>query len=447
MHPSIPTTLDTPAVDSNQWLEQVSKKAANASETMVIMQRVDDPDPTRAAAQARDDLANGANGLALVFAGAPNAFNYGLPSSLDGLKAVLNDVSLQDVHLRIDVHPQSRASIDWLAEILQQKQVDPSRVQLSFGVDPTAIFAGTGRLRMSIEVLEASLPQSLGGFFALSLPGILLEADGRIYHNAGASEAQELGIMLASAAAHFKMFEEARQPLVYAIPHLGFALSVDQDILTSTAKIRALRLLWARMLSEYSIDPAPAVIHAETSFRMLSARDAETNIIRNTMAAFAASFGGVNSLSVLPYTLAHGLADSNARRIARNTSLILTTETRAHQLTLAQSDQADVLVASYCQDAWEEFGRIMSEGGTLRSLASGAIQQRIALSRQEKLQEISGGARQFIGTTVYPGAADPLLPTLGATSPDFPHDAAIHCDPLLAEHLDTQLMKATIPDR
>ena len=101
------------------------------------------------------------------------------------------------------------------------------------------------------------MPQSLAHFFALGVPGVLLEADGRVFHNAGATEAQELGAMLASAVAHLRLFEEARQALIYAAPHIGFAVSVDQDQFLSMAKIRALRKLWARCWRSARSRPRP----------------------------------------------------------------------------------------------------------------------------------------------------------------------------------------------
>ena len=121
---------------------------------------------------------------------------------------------------------------------------------------------------------------------------MLLEADGRVFHNAGATEAQELGIMLASAVSYLRMFEKARQPLVYAAPHIGFALSVDQDQFLSMAKVRALRMLWARVQETCSIPQLPANIHAETSFRMMTALDPETNILRTTIALLRRGRGG-----------------------------------------------------------------------------------------------------------------------------------------------------------
>src|SRR5690606_30000726 len=237
---------DSPAArtDDGIRIESIYERDADASllprlrpeAPWVVVQRIDDTDPKRANKQALEDLAQGATGLALIFEGAPSAFSYGLPAARDTLDAVLDGVPLSRIHLRVDVHPASRATADWLVAYLTRQRADPSKLSLSFGIDPAAIFAGTGRLLMTIEALQASMPQSLAHFFALGVPGVLLEADGRVFHNAGATEAQELGAMLASAAAHLRLFEDARQALVYAAPHIGFAVSVDQDQFLSMSK-------------------------------------------------------------------------------------------------------------------------------------------------------------------------------------------------------------------
>jgi methylmalonyl-CoA mutase len=155
------------------------------------------------------------------FEGAPNAFGYGLPNTQEALKTVLDGVQLNKTHVRVDVHPGSRGMAEWVLALLSKSRVDASKLSLSFGIDAAAIFASSGYLRMSIEALKASMPQSLAHFFSLGLPGVLLEADGRVFHNAGATEAQELAIVLANATSHLRMFEEARQALVYAAPHIG----------------------------------------------------------------------------------------------------------------------------------------------------------------------------------------------------------------------------------
>ena len=303
---------------------------------------------------------------------------------------------------------------------------------------PAALFAGTGRLRMSIEALEASLPQSLAHYFAMGLPGVLIEADGRVYHNAGATEAQELGGMLASAVSYLRMFEEARQPLVYAAPHIGFSLSVDQDQLMSMAKIRALRILWARVQEACSIEASPCAIHAETSYRMMTLKDPETNILRSTIAAFAAAAGGADSIAVLPHTIAHGLPDGFARRIARNTQLILQHESHAGFVTDpgAGSGSIETLTDELCASAWEEFQRIEVEGGVLASLAAGHIQDRVEAAAARRAELYRSGERAIIGTTLFPAAEERPVKVLDGKRDAPVEDGAASCRPLPPRRID-----------
>jgi methylmalonyl-CoA mutase len=409
-----------------------------------VLQRLDDPDPARANAQAQEDLANGASGLAIVFEGAPNAFGHGLPASAEALDRALEGVQLNRLHLRIDVHPASRSSVDWIVELAKSRRVDPSRVSLSLGIDPAATFAGTGRLRMSIEALEASMPQSLAHFFGMDVPAVLLEADGRVFHNGGATEAQELGAMLAAAVGHLRMFQEARQPLLYAMPHIGFALAVDQDQLLSMAKIRALRRLWSRIQESCGVKPVPADIHAETSWRMLSAKDHESNILRNTIAAFAAATGGADSLCVIPHTAPLGLPGPFARRLARNTQRILADE--AHlgfvEDPASGSGGLEALTKGLCEAAWAEFQQIEKEGGLLKSLAAGHIQKRIETARARRLEEYRQGRRVIVGNTLYPPDQERPADVLPVERRALPEDGTVFCQRLDLARIDEQLAGA-----
>ena len=285
---------------------------------------------------------------------------------------------------------------------------------------------------MSIEALRASMPQSLAGFMAADVPGVLLEADGRVYHQAGGTAAQELGAMMSAAVAHMRMVEEARQPVVYATPFLGFSVAVDHDLFLSIAKLRSIRRLWARIQEACSTTPSPATIHAETSWSMLTARDPETNILRNTIAAFAAATGGADSLSVLPHTAAHGLAEPLARRIARNTQLVL-----AHESHLGFVDDPaggaggfEALTDALCEAAWREFQQIETEGGVLQSLRNGHLQGRIKNSRERRARDIMEGKRTIVGTTVHRLAKERPVATLAAGTMPVPEDGIVFCEKL-----------------
>lgn len=442
------THADAPATRSYADLqfEQLRQDASATSlltrsaPGWTIVQRVDDTDAKRANHQAQEDIVAGATGLAIVFEGAPNAFGYGLPARPEALAAALHNIPLNRIYLRIDVHPSSRASVDWIIELMRRKKVDPSRLSLSFGIDPAAVFAGHGSLRMSLEALHASMPQSLAHFFAMGIPAVLLEADGRVMHNAGATEAQELGAMLAGAVSHLRMFQEARQPLIYATPHIGFALCVDQDQILSIAKVRALRRLWARAQEACGLNPIPTKLHVETSYRMLTASDVETNILRNTLAAFSAAAGGADTVSVLPHTLPHGVPDRRARRLARNAQLVLSNETSLSSFAdpAAGSEDLDILTASMCAAAWEEFRQIEAEGGLLSSLAAGHLQKRVVEARRHRFEKLRNDAVKIVGVTAYPRAdadSEPVA-TLNSSPREPVRDGVVFCERLLPIRLD-----------
>ena len=106
------------------------------------------------------------------------------------------------------------------------------------------------------------------------------------------------------------------------------ALAADADFFLTVAKFRALRRLWGRVLEVAgATDAMPGLhLHAETATRMLSRRAPYVNVLRGTVAAFAAAAGGATSITVLPFDHALGPPEPLARRIARNTQLVLLEE-------------------------------------------------------------------------------------------------------------------------
>ena len=151
-------------------------------------------------------------------------------------------------------------------------------------------------------------------------------ADGRIIHNAGGSEAQELAFAIAAAVDYLRALEASGVPLDAARGMIYFRLAADADEFLTIAKFRALRKLWARVEAACGLAPKPAYVAAETAWRMMTQRDPYVNMLRTTIAVTAAGLGGADSIAALPHTAALGLPDAFARRVARNTQLILLEE-------------------------------------------------------------------------------------------------------------------------
>jgi methylmalonyl-CoA mutase len=402
----------------------------------IAMQRVDDPDVERAARQARIDASGGADGLALVFEGAANAFGRGLPATEDALRRVLDGVDLEATALRIDAHPAIRRSADWLVALFEERKPNLRNVRLAIGIDTAAIFASTGRLGMTLEALRASLPQSMSGFFAAGLPGVLMEADSRCIHNAGGTAAQELGYAIAGGLQHLRLFNAARQPLVYGAPVIGFAASADQDFFLTIAKLRALRILWRRVQEACGIEtPVETRLHVETSFRMSSAIDPETNILRNSIAVSAAAIAGADTISALPHAIAAGLPGPQARRLAIMMQLVARDEAHLGLVmdAAAGSGHIEVLTDALCLAGWEAFRQIESEGGLLASIAAGQVQSRVRHSARER----SATGSKAIGINAYPAKHARAVETLAHPAANAVFPTAIACEKLEPWSIDS----------
>ena len=166
----------------------------------------------------------------------------------------------------------------------------------------------------------------VGELVGLGFRGPFAVADGRIVHNAGGSEAQELAFTLGSAVAYLRALEAGGTPLDAARGMIYFRLAADADQFLTIAKFRALRKLWARVEQACGLAPKRAYVSAETAWRMMTQRDPWVNLLRTTIAVFSAGVGGADAIGALPHTAALGLPDGFARRIARNTQLLLLEE-------------------------------------------------------------------------------------------------------------------------
>jgi methylmalonyl-CoA mutase len=229
-------------------------------------------------------------------------------------------------------------------------------------------------------------------------------ADGRVIHDAGGSEAQELAFVLACAVDNLRALESAGVALDDARGMIYARLSADADQFLTLAKFRALRLLWARIEQACGLAPKPLFIAAETAWRMLTQRDPYVNMLRATIATFSAGLGGANSLTVLPHTLALGLPDAFARRAARNTQLILIEESNLAKVSdpAAGSGGIEALTRELCEAAWTQFQAIDKAGGVFAALEQNLIQGKVAATRAAREANVAKRRDVLTGASEFP---------------------------------------------
>jgi methylmalonyl-CoA mutase len=385
-----------------------------------ILQRVDHPEPIQGNALALDDVKNGATGLVLTFSGTQSARGFGLRApNAPSIGMALKDIPLHAVDLRLEAGSNGLTAAEAMRHVVIMRGLNPERINLSFGIDPIGAFAAQGRLGQSWSDLSnplAALTASLAQEFA----GPFVEADGRIYHDGGGSEAQELGCALAAAVSYLRLFEGKLTDAVLA-RLIGVTLATDTDIFLTIAKFRAARLLWRQMLKTCGLPEARLRLHGETSWRMMTRQDAQGNLLRNVAAVFAAGLGGADSFCALPFSLAQGLPDQFARRMARNVQIILIEESNLHRVAdpAKGSGYVDHLTSSLAEKAWEFFQDIEMHGGMVEALEKGFVQDKIRQSKHQRMREIASGKHVIIGVTTFAKMPE-VSPSILAIEPKPP---------------------------
>lgn len=370
-----------------------------------IAQRADHPDPAAANAQALEDLSGGASGLVVVTRGAIGD-RRGDAMVIDGLvdlDALLDGVMLDLIPVRIDAGTSAGHVAAMVAAKVARDGLDPGRLTIAFGIDPIGAFARRGTLE-SWDGAAAKASDAVLGLRARGFAGTQLLADGRVIHDAGGSEAQELAYVLGTAVQYWRMLEAAGLPLADAARALSVVLSVDADQFLSTAKLRAMRRLWARLETACGLSPAHLDLHAETAWRMVTRVDPAVNWLRTTTAVFAAGIGGADHVVVEPWTAAIGLPDAFARRIARNTQLILIEESNLHRVADAAAGAGGIeaLTDELCRRAWALFQDWEKAGGIVAALSSGIVQAAVAGVRAERSVAIARRREPLTGASEFP---------------------------------------------
>jgi methylmalonyl-CoA mutase len=412
-----------------------------------IMQRIDHPNAAHANAQALHDLENGATGLELEFAGGPGARGFGLTDAKPETLARAFEGIFLDAGIAIALNPvvgRDNAG-ESFADLVEARGLDPAKVDVRINYQALTTIAVRGAAPAPWHEMDKPFAKVVRGLIGRGFKGPFVLADGRPVHDAGGSEAQELALTLAIGIAYLRMLEAGGIDLDAARSAISFRLAADADQFLTMAKFRALRSLWARIEQACGLAPKPIFIAAETAWRMLTQRDAYVNMLRATIATFSAGLGGANAITVLPHTLALGLPDPFARRVARNTQLVLLEESNLAKVAdpAAGSGGIETLTRQLCEAAWSLFQEIEKAGGVFASLEQNLIQRKVAATRSARESDIARRKAVLTGASEFPNlheahvAVLDVKPAAAEAQAESDAGAAIKFDALASMRLAT----------
>ena len=232
-------------------------------------------------------------------------------------------------------------------------------------------------------------------------------ADATAVHDLGASDSQELGYALATATSYLRALVAAGFSVDEAAGLIEFRLAATDEQFPTIAKLRAVRRLWARVLEVSGATTTETRVHAVTSRPMMTTFDPWVNMLRTCVAAFAAGVGGADAVTVLPFDWRLGLPDAFARRIARNTSSLLISE--SHVAIVADpaggSHVTEKLTDDLARAGWESFTRLDADG-LVASLAG--LRAEIDEVVKVRDDQIAKRKRPITGLSEFPNLAEEL---------------------------------------
>ena len=276
----------------------------------------------------------------------------------------------------------------------------------SLGLDPLGVHAAGGQQQDLAGLADVARR-------AAAHAGLrTVVVDATVYADAGASAVEELGCSLAAGVAYLRTLTQGGLSVDEAFGALEFRYAASADQFTTMAALRAARRLWDRVgeVSGASPEARAQRQHAVTSSVMTTKHDPWVNMLRTTVACFAAGVGGADAVTVQPFDAALGLPDSFSRRIARNTQNLLVEEGHLARVLdpAGGSWYVESLTESLAQAAWEWFTEIERAGGLVAALDSGLVRDRIAAAWDERAERLATRTDAITGVSEFPNLAEQL---------------------------------------
>ena len=347
-----------------------------------------DPDVERTARDVVTDLDNGVNSLWL------SAGTGGIP--IDALAKILEPVFVELAAVVLDAPFEPVDAATALAAVIADKDV-VAAPGTSFGGDPIgATFRARGEADLQVAVELARLAAPLGVR--------AITVDATAVHDAGASDVQELAYSLGVGVTYLRLLVEAGFDVDEAAGLIDFRYAATDEQFPTIAKMRAARRLWNRVAALSGVTSAAAgqLQHAVTSRPMMARYDPYVNLIRTTVASFAAGVGGAATVTVLPFDEPLGLPEPFSRRIARNTSSLLISESHVAAVTdpAGGSHAVEKLTDDMARAAWEMFGEIDSTDSLEAALA--LVRSKVEKTVSDRALQIARRARPITGVSEFP---------------------------------------------
>ena len=334
-------------------------------------------------------------------------------SSVADLAQALNGVDLETTPIYIQASASALTFTALLAALVMQQGKSLAKVRGAVGMDPLSQLARDGHLSRDLDGIYGVMAQ-LTGWAVANAPQLqTITVQGHPYHNGGASTTQELAFALATAVEYIRAMQNRGLSIDDIAPRIRFSLSVGTNFFMEIARLRAARLLWAKIVKAFggSDEAQKMSLHARTSSWNQTVYDPHVNLLRATTEAFSSAVGGCDSLHISPFDELLRTPDEFSRRIARNTHTVLREESHITRTVdpAGGSWYVENLTDSVGRKAWALFQDIEKQGGMVKALEAGWPQKQVADTAAKRAANIAKRKDIFVGSNMYPNLKETRL--------------------------------------
>jgi methylmalonyl-CoA mutase len=273
-----------------------------------------------------------------------------------------------------------------------------------FMVRNTYIYPPEPSMRIVADIIEHTASH-MPKFNSISISGYHMQ-------EAGATAVQELAFTLADGLEYVRVALARGLDVDAFAGRLSFFFAIGMDFFMEVAKLRAARLLWARIMRQFGPKKPGSLMlrtHCQTSGVSLTEQDPYNNIVRTTVEAMAAVLGGTQSLHTNSFDEAIALPTEFSARIARNTQLVLAEESGITRVVdpLGGSYYVEALTASLAEHAWALIEEVEAIGGMTKAVESGMPKLRIEEAAARRQARVDRGEETIVGVNKYRLADEP----------------------------------------
>ncbi len=303
---------------------------------------------------------------------------------------------------------------DLLIDYVKKSGFKPEKVKGSFNFDSIGYYLLHGGYYNSkednfneaaalIKLMKTELPL----FKVLNINGVH-------FYNAGATAVQELAYVLASANEYLAQMSDRNSDIDEVLSGTQLTFGIGSNYFMEIAKLRAARMLWARMAEQYhpaSPDSLKVAIHATSGYWNKSIYDPYVNLLRLTTECMSAAIGGANAITIKPFNNTYAEADEFSARLARNIQIILKEEAYLDKVVdpAAGSYYIEALTDEIAQMAWKKFQDIEAAGGMIKVMESGSLKQEIEKTAAQRNMDIALRKIPMLGTNIFPNLKENML--------------------------------------